>query len=38
MYLSEYILSKSIELYTSIALAACLSYVKVDRLFKLFQE
>lgn len=37
MYLNEYILLKFIELYTYIALAACLSNVK-DHLLKQFQE
>lgn len=38
MYLDEHILLKFTELYVSIALAACLSNVKVDHLFKQFQE
>lgn len=37
MYLNEYILLKSIELYTYISLAACLSNVK-DHVLKQFQE
>lgn len=37
MYLNEYILLKFIELYTYIALAACLSNVK-DHLLKQFQK
>lgn len=38
MYLDEYVLLKSTEQYLSIVLATCLSNVKVDHLFKPFQE